>query len=425
MSNIFQFTTSEGMLNRVVVTGIGAVTPLGCGMDETFRNLIKGKSGVSKISSFDASGHASQIAAEIRELPVLNYFSVKELRKHDRFSQFAWIAAQEAMEHSGLLNSGFDGNRAGIYLGSGIGGVLTQESTSCSYNERGPRGVSPFYISNLIGNMGGGNIAIRYGFRGTNFSIVSACATGTHCIGEGYREIGMGRHDIMLVGGAEAAITPLTIAGFSNMKAMSRCNDYPELASRPYDRNRDGFVMGEGAGILVLESLDHAKSRSADILAEVIGYGATCDAHHITAVAPQGEGIARATRIALQDAQINPEDVQVINSHGTSTPVGDREEMSFILSVFGDHAPNLWISSSKSMIGHLLGAAGGVESAICVKSIVDGVVHPTLNFESTDDGINLDFMGGPAREKSIDVILKNSMGFGGHNAALLFRKFNG
>lgn len=412
-------------MNRVVVTGVGAVTSLGCGINETFSNLIKGKSGISKISSFDATNHASKIAGEIRDLPLESYFSPKELRKHDRFSQFAWIAAQEAIEHSGIMQCEFDAEKAGIYIGSGIGGILTQEMTAESYQDKGPRGVSPFYISNLIGNLGGGNIAIRYGFRGANFSIISACATGTHCIGEGFREIRSGRHEIMLVGGAEAAITPLTIAGFSNMKAMSRQNENPEKASRPYDRNRDGFVMGEGAGILVLESFEHAKSRDAEILAEVVGYGATCDAHHITAVAPGGEGVARATRIALREAQLNASQVQVINSHGTSTPIGDKQEVEFIRSVFGEHARKLWVSSSKSMIGHLLGAAGGVESAICVMSIVENVVHPTLNFESADDGVDLDFVGGSARESNVEIVLKNSMGFGGHNAALLFRRFDG
>lgn len=412
-------------MQRVVVTGLGVVTALGNNLRATYQGLISGRSGVSKISSFDASRHATQIAAEVRDFPFDQYFTTKELRKHDRFSQFAWVAAQEAMEESGLIDSGFDCERAGVFLGSGVGGLLTQEATALSYEKKGSRGVSPFFISNLISNIAGGNIAIRYGFRGTNFSIVSACASGSHCVGEGFREIRSGRHDIMLVGGAEAAITPLTIAGFSNMKAMSRRNDEPELASRPYDRDRDGFVMGEGAGVLILENLEHARRRNANILAEIIGYGATCDAHHITAVAPGGEGVVRAAKLALRDAKINPEAVQVVNSHGTSTPIGDRQEVSFFRSVFGSHARKLWISSSKSMIGHLLGAAGGVESAVCVKTLVEGVVHPTLNLDNLEDGVDLDFVAGDAREFRADILMKNSMGFGGHNAALLFKRFYG
>ena len=412
-------------MRRVVVTGLGAVTALGHNLEQTYQELISAHSGVSKICSFDASQHATQIAAEVRDLPFQQYFTTKEMRKHDRFSQFAWIAAQEAMEQSGLEDFGFNGERAGIFIGSGVGGLLTQESAAHNYQKRGSRGVSPFFISNLISNLAGGNIAIRYGFRGTNFSIVSACASSAHCVGEGFREVRTGRHDVMLVGGAEAAITPLTIAGFSNMKAMSRRNDEPEAASRPYDRDRDGFVMGEGSGVLILESLEHARSRNANILAEVIGYGATCDAHHITAVAPGGEGVARAARLALNDAKISPEAIQVVNSHGTSTPIGDRHEMDFFNSVFGDHAKNLWISSSKSMIGHLLGAAGGVESAVCVKTLVEGIVHPTLNLDNLEEGVDLDFVSGDAREMKVDIILKNSMGFGGHNAALLFKRFEG
>ena len=412
-------------MTRVVVTGLGAVTALGSDLEATYRGLIAGRSGVTRIRSFDASKHPTQIAAEISNLAVESYFTVKELRKHDRFSQFAWIAAQEAMEQSGLDGFSFNSERAGLFIGSGVGGLLTQELTARNYSKRGYRGVSPFFISNLISNLAGGNIAIRYGFRGTNFSIVSACASGSHCIGEGYREIRTGRHDVMMVGGAEAAITPLTIAGFSNMKAMSRRNHDPAGASRPYDKERDGFVMGEGAGILILESLEHARARNANILAEVIGYGATCDAYHITAVAPSAEGLVRAAQLALEDAKINPEAVEVVNSHGTSTPVGDRQEMDFFRSVFGDHAKRLWISSSKSMIGHLLGAAGGVESAICVKSLMEGVIHPTLNFENSEDSFDLDFIPGDAREIKANIILKNSMGFGGHNAALLFGRFNG
>lgn len=411
-------------MKRVVVTGLGVVSPLGCEVEQLFQNLLDGKSGVGPIESFDAQNHPTKIAAEVKEIPLDGIIEPKEQKKHDRFSQFSMVAASQAIEQSGLMDSDFDPETVGIYLGSGIGGIHTLESTAKSYEKRGTRGVSPFFISNLISNMGGGNIAIKYGFRGTNFCMVSACATGTHCLGEGYREIKMGRHDVMIVGGAESAITPITVAGFSNMKAMSRRNENPQEASCPYDRRRDGFVMGEGAGVLVLESLEHAQKRGAVILAEVIGYGSTCDAHHITAVAPGGEGVARATRMALKDAGINEQEVDYVNSHGTSTPIGDKFETEFLKTVFKDHAQNLWISSSKSMIGHLLGAAGGVESVVSVMSLMKGKVHLTRNLDEPDPECDLDFVAGASREKPLKVVLKNSMGFGGQNAAVLFRRFD-
>ncbi len=410
-------------MQRVVVTGIGSINALAHSADATFKALVDAKSGVDTITQFDASAHESRIAAEVKNPPLSEHFDVKNLKKFDRFAQFAWIAADEAVKMSGFAESGFDPERAGAIVGSGIGGILTLETTMESMQKRGPRGVSPFFISNLISNEAGGNIAIRHNLKGVNYGIVSACTTGTHCVGEAFRQITLGEQDIIVAGGAEASVTPLTVAGFSNMKAMSRNNENPKGASRPFDRDRDGFVMGEGAGILVLESLEHAKKRGARILAEVVGYGATCDAHHITAIAPGGEGMARADRLALKQAGLNPEDVDYINVHGTSTPIGDRYETECVKSVFGEHAQKLKLSSTKSMLGHLLGAAGGVESVVCVQSILHQVVHPTLNLQNPDEGCDLNYVPHTAQEGGVRVVLKHSMGFGGHNAALIFKKF--
>jgi 3-oxoacyl-[acyl-carrier-protein] synthase II len=409
-------------MERVAVTGIGAVTALGHNANDTFEALIHGTSGVDEIRSFDASNHATKIAAEVKGMELTDVFDRKESRKHDRYSMFAHVAADEAFKCSGLEAGKFIPERAGVYLGSGIGGIKTIEDTCESFGKRGSRGVSAFFVSNLIGNGAGGNLAIRFGFRGTNFGIVSACATGTHCIGEGFKLIANGEMDVMLVGGAEAAITPITIAGFSNMKAMTKNNENPKTASRPFDRDRDGFVMGEGAGVLILENYDKAVARGATILAEVVGYGSTCDAHHITAIAPEGEGIGRAAGIALEMAGIKKEQIQYINAHGTSTPIGDVYETQFIKNFFGEHAYKLCVSSTKSMVGHLLGAAGGVEGVVCVKSLLEQKVHATLNLENPDEQCDLDYVQGSSRELDVDYILKTSMGFGGHNAALIFKK---
>ncbi|MBW7874799.1 MAG: beta-ketoacyl-ACP synthase II [Candidatus Cloacimonetes bacterium] len=411
-------------MERVVITGIGSVSALGHDSNTMFQNLLSGVSGVGPISHFDTEGHDTKIAAEVKDLPVEKYFDVKSLKKFDRFSQFAWIAAEEAMKQSGLQLEQLDLHRAGVLIGSGIGGIMTLEATMEQYRLRGTKGVSPFFISNLISNEAGGNVAIRYGFKGMNFGIVSACSTGTHCIGESFKAIRYKEQDIMIAGGTEASITPLTVAGFSNMKAMSRNNQNPKNASRPFDRDRDGFVIGEGSGVLVMESLTHAKKRGANILAEVIGYGATCDAHHITAIAPGGEGMARAIQLALSQAGTGLDSVDYINAHGTSTPIGDKYETECIKSVFKEHAYRLSVSSTKSMIGHLLGAAGGVESVVCVKSLLEQCVHPTMNLDNPDEGCDLDYVAKEARQKKVTVVLKNSMGFGGHNAALLFRAFS-
>jgi 3-oxoacyl-[acyl-carrier-protein] synthase II len=411
-------------MERVVVTGLGVVSPLGCDASTLFENLLAGKSGISTIQSFDPVNHATRIAGEVLGLEFDKYFQPKELKRYDRYSQFALIAAGQAVQESCLQDASFDPTRVGVILGSGIGGIQTLETTEESFRQKGSRGVSAFFISKLISNMAAGNIAIRYGFQGKNYSMSSACATGTHCIGEAFREIRYGLQDVMLTGGSEASVTPLTVAGFSNMRAMSRQNDRPQEASCPYDRKRDGFVMGEGAGVLVLESLTHAKNRGAQILAEVLGYGATCDAHHITAVAPGGEGVVRAARLALAEAELEPESVDYVNSHGTSTPIGDRFETEFLKTVFKEHSRKICISSTKSMVGHLLGAAGGVEAVVCIKSLLHGKVHPTRNLTDPDPDCDLDFIPGVAREKKLSVVLKNSMGFGGQNAALIFRKFS-
>ncbi|MCJ8345582.1 beta-ketoacyl-ACP synthase II [bacterium] len=411
------------MMERVVITGIGAVTAVGNNADTLFQGLLNGKSGVGEISSFDCSNHPTKIAAEVKGLSLEDYFDVKSLKKHDRFSQFAIIAADQAIKQSGFLDSDIDKERCGVFVGSGIGGLLSHEATQKNYDKRGIRGVSPFYISNLISNLGGGNIAIRYGLKGINFGLVSACSTGTHSIGEAFSKIRYHEQDLMVAGGAEASLTPITMAGFANMKAMSRNNETPSEASRPYDKDRDGFVMGEGAGILVLESLTSATQRGANILAEIVVYGATCDAFHITAVAPGGEGVVRSTNLALKQANLNPESISYINTHGTSTPLGDQYEVEFIKNVFAKTYKNLAVSSSKSMIGHLLGAAGGVESVVCVKSILEQSVHATLNLDNPGDGFDLDFVRGSARQMKVDYVLKNSMGFGGHNASLIFKKF--
>ncbi|MCO4781981.1 MAG: beta-ketoacyl-ACP synthase II [Candidatus Cloacimonetes bacterium] len=410
-------------MERVVITGLGVVSALGNDVDTCFQSLLSKKSGVSEITSFDCSSHLTKIAAEVKDLPVEDYFDVKSLKKHDRFSQFAIIAADQAIKQSGFLDSDVDLERCGVFVGSGIGGLLSHESTQKNFEKRGVRGVSPFYISNLISNLGGGNIAIRYGLKGQNFGLVSACSTGTHSIGEAFLKIKYGDQDVIVAGGAEASITPVTMAGFANMKAMSRRNDSPTEASRPYDKDRDGFVMGEGAGILVLESYTNATKRGATILGEVVGYGATCDAYHITAVAPGGEGVVRSTKLALNQAKISPDEISYINTHGTSTPLGDQYEVEFIKKVFTNTYKSLPVSSSKSMIGHLLGAAGGVESVICVQSMVENMVHPTLNLENPGEGFDLDFVVNEARETKLNYVLKNSMGFGGHNASLIFKNF--
>lgn len=408
---------------RVVVTGLGAITPLGIGVEPFWEGLRAGRSGVGRITRFDAAEFSSQIAAEVRDFDPTNYIEKKEARRMDRFTQFAIVSAGFALEHAGLKPGDFDPERAGVILGSGIGGMESLDSQFRVLVERGPHRVSPFFVPMMIANMAAGQIAIEFGLKGPNSTIVTACASAANAIGEAFRMIRTGDADVMITGGSEAAIVPLTVAGFCAMRALSIRNDDPEGASRPFDKDRDGFVLGEGAGILVLESLEHAKQRGATILGEILGYGMTADAYHITAPAPEGEGAARAMKLALADAGIAPDQVDYINAHATSTSAGDIAETQAIRRVFGDHAQNLAISATKSMIGHLLGAAGGVELIACLMSIRDGIIHPTINLENPDPECDLDYVPGEARQQRVDIALSNSFGFGGQNASILVGRY--
>lgn len=408
---------------RVVVTGLGAITPFGIGVESLWEGLCAGRSAVGPISRFDASEFPSQIAAEVKDFNPSDYMDKKEARRMDRFTQFALVSAHFALEDAKLRPGDFDPERAGVILGSGIGGMEVLDSQFRVLIERGPHRVSPFFVPMMIANMAAGQIAINLGLKGPNTTLVTACASAANAIGEAYRIIQRGEADVMLTGGSEAAIVPLTVAGFCAMRALSTRNHDPAGASRPFDQERDGFVLGEGAAILVLESLDHALQRGAPILGEILGYGMTADAYHITAPAPEGEGAARAMQRALIDAGIAPEQVDYINAHATSTTAGDIAETQAIRRVFGEHAYELAISSTKSMIGHLLGAAGGVELIACLLSIRDGIIHPTINLENPDPECDLDYVPGQARKRRVDVALSNSFGFGGQNATLLVGRY--
>jgi 3-oxoacyl-[acyl-carrier-protein] synthase II len=406
---------------RVVVTGLGVVASLGHDVGTFWASLLAGKSGVDRVSQFDPSEFACQIGAEVRDWDVTQHMDAKEARRNDRYTHFAFVAAKQAVADSGLDMGSVDGDRVGVIIGSGIGGMNTYETQLKVLATRGPRKVSPFTIPSLIVNMASGLVAIEYGARGPNFGVVSACATGTHALGEAARSILFGDADIMIAGGSEATITPFSYASFCAMKAMSTRNDSPRSASRPFDRTRDGFVMGEGAGVVVLESLDHARARGARIYCELAGYAATCDAYHITQPDPDGKGLSLAMRRALASAHVAPEDVDYINAHGTSTPYNDRFETLAIKKVFGAHARRLAISSTKSMTGHLLGAAGGIESIICAKTIETGMVAPTINLEDPDPECDLDYVPAQARPLRARTVLSNNLGFGGQNASIVFR----
>jgi 3-oxoacyl-[acyl-carrier-protein] synthase II len=411
--------------SRVVITGVGALTPIGITADEFWKNCIEGKSGIDRVSFFDPSGFGSQIAGEVRDFDPEQYMDRVEARKLDRFTQLAVVASEAAFGSAGLSAGGKNHERFGVLVGSGIGGIGTFEEQHRRLLERGPSRVSPFFVPMMIIDMAAGVVSMRLGLKGPNFGVVSACASGTHAIGEAFRILQRGDADVMLAGGAEAAVTPMTLAGFSSMKALSTRNDDPARASRPFDKDRDGFVLSEGAGMLVFETLEHALGRDVPILAEVVGYGATADAYHMTAPAPGGEGAARALRAALEDAGAGIEDVSYINAHGTSTPHNDRLETAAIKSVFGELAYKIPISSTKSMVGHLLGAAGGVELVACVMSIRDGVVHPTINQETPDEDCDLDYVAGSAREVRVSTVVSNSFGFGGHNASIILKAYEG
>ncbi|MDQ8202990.1 beta-ketoacyl-ACP synthase II [Pelagicoccus sp. SDUM812003] len=406
---------------RVVVTGLGAVTPIGLDTESFFRSLMEGKNGISLVDAFDTEAFTCKIGGQVRDFDPTVAMDPKEARRNDRFVQFAVAAAKQAMDSSGIDMSKEDPDRVGVFVGSGIGGMDTMEKNCEKMLTSGPRKVSPFLIPALISNMASGVLAIQYGAMGPNFSIVSACATGAHAIGESMKTLRLGEADVMIAGGSEATITPLSYAGFCSMKAMSTNNDDPQRASRPFDANRDGFVMGEGAGILVLETLEHAKKRGANIICELAGYGASCDANHITAPHPEGKGLISAMKRAMKSAGVNAEEVQYINAHGTSTPYNDKFETAAVRGLFGDHANKLMMSSTKSMTGHLLGAAGGVESVACAKMIQEGKVAPTINLETPDPDCDLDYVANEGREAKISVAMSNSLGFGGQNASLLFK----
>jgi 3-oxoacyl-[acyl-carrier-protein] synthase II len=411
---------------RVVVTGLGVVTPLGCDLETFWRRLLAGDCGVDRITLFDPTPFDTRIAAEVREFDAAPAFpSPKDERRTDRYEKFGVLAAHLALLDSGLDLNRVDPDQVGVFIGSGIGGLYTTEEQHKVLLNRGPGRLSPFMIPMLILNMASGLFSMYRGLRGPNLATCSACATASHAIGEAWRTVKMGDARVMFAGGSEATITPLGIGGFCAMKAMSTRNDEPRRASRPFDRGRDGFVMGEGAGVIVLEELEHARARGAHIYCELVGYGNTADAHHMTAPSPHGEGAARCMRMALRRAGLNPEDISYINAHGTSTPQGDICETQAIKTVFGEHARRLAVSSTKGATGHMLGAAGAVEMAICAKAIQTGVVPPTINLDEPDPECDLDYVPHTAREMPVHAIVNNSFGFGGHNACLVARRFTG
>lgn len=413
--------SSRPSSQRVVVTGLGALASLGHDVDTFWSNLLEGKCGVDRVTLFDPTAFATQIGAEVRNWNVEEHMDPKVARRNDRYTHFGVVAAKQAFKDSGLDMTKEDADRVGVLIGSGIGGMLTYETQLKRLFELGPRKVSPFTIPSLIGNMASGLFAIDIGARGPNFGIVSACATATHAIGEAMHMIRRGDADVMIAGGAEAAITPFAYASFCSMQAMSTRNDDPQHSSRPFDKGRDGFVMGEGAGILVLESLEHAQKRGAKIYGEVMGYAATCDAHHITAPDPEGKGLSMAMKRALAASGIRPEEVDYINAHGTSTPYNDKFETLAIKKVFGDYAPKVAVSSTKSMTGHLLGAAGGIEAVISIKSIQTGWIPPTINLVDPDPDCDLDYVPNVKRQAQVRTVMSNNLGFGGQNAAIVFR----
>ncbi len=408
---------------RVVITGMGMVSPLGTGVQKTWNALIQGRSGVGRITKFDATGYETKIAAEVKDFVPENFMDKKEIRRTDVFIQYAMAAASMAMEDSGLKITPANDERVGVVVGAGLGGLITLESFHKILLEKGPGRISPFFIPALIVNEAPGQISMRYGAKGPNTSVVTACATGNHNIGDAWRMIQREDADAIIAGGVEATIAPLAVSGFNAMKALSTRNDEPEKASRPFDKNRDGFVIGEGAGILILEELHHALDRGAKIYAEIIGYGLNGDAYHITAPAPEGEGAARCMAMALRGSGVAPEEVDYINAHGTSTQLNDLYETKAIKAVFKEHAKKLPISSTKSMTGHLLGGAGGIEAIFTLLTICHGIIPPTINYETPDPECDLDYVPNKARKAEVRVALSNSFGFGGTNAVLVFKKF--
>jgi 3-oxoacyl-[acyl-carrier-protein] synthase II len=410
-------------MRRVVVTGLGVVAPNGIGTETFWENLVAGVTGIDRITRFDASHHDSKIAGEIKGFDPLLYMEKKEVKKMDLFIHYALASAIMAIDDARLKFEESERSRIGTLIGTGMGGIPALEESHNVLLEKGPGRISPFFIPSIITNLASGQIAMRYGFRGPNSCVSTACATGNHAIGDSLELIKRGAADVMIAGGSEAVITPLTIGGFSAMKALSTRNDEPHRASRPFDKGRDGFVMGEGAGVLVLEELQHALRRGAKIYAELVGYGMSADAYHMTAPEPEGIGAIAAMRLALEAARLSPEDVDYINAHGTSTPMGDTAETRAIKQVFGGHAYRLAVSSVKSMTGHLLGAAGGVESVATVLTIYHGLIPPTINYDEPDPGCDLDYVPNKARQAEVRVALTNSFGFGGTNATLVFKQY--
>jgi 3-oxoacyl-[acyl-carrier-protein] synthase II len=405
---------------RVVVTGLGVVSPVGIGTSNAWKNLVDGKSGITRITKFDPSNFASQVAGEVKDFNVEEFISAKEARRMDTFIQYGLAAGIEAFKDSGIVVTEENAERIGVEIGSGIGGLGLIESTNDTYDEGGPRKISPFFIPGTIINMISGNLSIMFGLKGPNVAIVTACTTGTHCIGDAARMIEYGDADVMVAGGAEAAITELSVGGFASARALSNRNDDPATASRPWDKDRDGFVIGEGAGVMVLEEYEHAKKRGAKIYAELVGYGMSADAYHMTA--PNMDGPRRSMVNALKNAGVNVEQVQFMNAHGTSTPLGDTNETNAIKATFGDHAYKLVVNSTKSMTGHLLGGAGGLESVFTVLSIYNQISPPTINIFNQDPECDLDYCANTARDMKIEYALKNNFGFGGTNGSLVFKK---
>ncbi|MCK9556643.1 MAG: beta-ketoacyl-ACP synthase II [Candidatus Cloacimonetes bacterium] len=410
---------------RVVITGIGAITPVGHNVVQTWHSLVGGVVGVGLISRFDTENLPVKIAAEVKNYNPEDHFEHKEVKKLDLYTQFAMIAAREAVIDAGLEPGNFDPDRTGVITGAGIGGILTFEEECIKCYTAGPRRISPFFIPKMIGNIAAAHISIEHNFKGINFNVMSACSSANHALGTALRSIQYGDADIVISGGTEAAVTPLAVGGFSSMRALSTRNDDPQTASRPFDKERDGFVMSEGAAMLVLEELEHAKARGAKIYAELAGYGASADAYHITAPSEDGEGSARAIIMAIKDAGLCIDDIDYINAHGTSTPLNDKGETQSIKTVFGAKAYKLKINSTKSMVGHMLGAAAGIEAIVCVKSIETGIIHPTMNLLNPDPDCDLDYTVACAAKQEVNAALSNSLGFGGHNSSVVITRYKG
>ncbi|ABK60907.1 beta-ketoacyl-ACP synthase II [Clostridium novyi] len=412
------------MKNRVVITGMGAITPIGNSVNDFWSGVREGKCGIDKITFFDTEDYKAKLAAEVKNFEVTDYMEKREARRLDRFCHFALVAADEAVKSAGITDENVDKYRMGVIVGSGVGGFGTIEEQHNKLLQKGPNRVSPFFIPMIISNMAAGNIAIKFGAKGVCTNIVTACATGTHAIGEAFHNIRNEISDVIIAGGAEASITPLAVAGFTSLTALSTSEE-PLRASIPFDKERNGFVMGEGAGIVVLESLESALKRNAKIYGEIVGYGATCDAYHITSPAPNGEGGARAMEIAIKDAGIEKNEISYINAHGTSTPYNDKFETEAIKTVFGEDAYKIPVSSTKSMTGHLLGAAGAVEAIVCTKALQDGFIPATIGYREADEDCDLDYVPNEGREKNIKYAMSNSLGFGGHNSTIILKKWDG